>query len=166
MAKMNQNLDDLRKEYKELSDYSARVGIVFLTILSLLVISFTRAWNRVQSADVADALCKIKQANTLSQQAFTEDENVRCEIHLSYIFGDVDDNRSSCQWPCADVKDPIGDQSAIFRRDAANELRLDYTKLAQSCDCQRKLERVLENEAEGWFQVKAPIPGMDTKIDL
>lgn len=163
---MNQNLDDLRKEYKELSDYSVRVGVVFLTILSLLVISFTRAWNRVQSADVAEALCKIQKANALSQQAANEDENVSCPIQLSYIFGDVDDHKSSCQWPCADVTDPIGDPVAVYLWDTTDKLKLDYPKLKRSCDCQRKLERDLETQAEGWFQVKAPIPGMDTNIDL
>src|SRR5262245_4319120 len=87
MAIADKDLETLRKEHKDLSDYAARVAFVAITTLLLLTISVSRAWNRVQSKDVGDKIAEIGAAHSKVRQCEPYDEPLgECEIDVSFVF--------------------------------------------------------------------------------
>lgn len=161
MAAADKDLEGLRKEHKDLSDYTGRVAIIFLTILCLLVISFSRAWSRAHSEKVKDTLAKIHQAHG----PFRESPYF-CKIDVSYIFIGLElqtaQKYSAEEYvlPCKDNDEEKDRTSGPFA------LPLDPSLKKKFCDCQRQLEDDLEKSAISSFVVKAPIPGVNTEIDL
>lgn len=189
MAAADKDLADLRKEHKDLSDHSGRLAIVFLTILTLFGISFSRAWNRVLSGGVEDLVCQIQVLNN------DQGNRYLCQVEVSYIFGyyldkyDATEERKNCKGPCIDLfRSLITSPSSLPQPPSsggppgsgptppASPARSEPTpssptpcacqKTDDACACQEKLQKELEDKAVSWFGTKPPIPGVDLTIDL
>lgn len=210
MATADKDLEALRAEHKQLSDNLTRSGLLILTILCLLVISFARACKKASGAEVKTTLCQIEKIGKTSKQ----DRNV------SYMF-ELFDTPSECEEPCATpspslspspnptaatskvvstpkpsptpsppettpslTPSPLPDSSLSVTAQTANSpsptpeelqpspeplpTRHEPTEAEQKVarDCQAKLEAGLEDSAQNWFGVEAPIPGVKIKVDL
>ncbi len=167
MAATDKDLETLRREHKDLSDYAARVAFVSLTVLFLLTISVSRAWNRVQNKDVTAKLCKIGVAHSNHQQCrIPEDADDGCEdINVSFVFGlqvEENDDVEACSGESRPPQYPAPTPTPC--RELPQELR--QQKKAEYCTQQTNLENELEKDAQSWFLVKIPVPGIDATLDL
>lgn len=215
MATADKDLEALRKEHKELSDHLRRGSVLILTVLSLFVISFSRACEKASGADAKNTLCQIDKIKKTSSE----------ERNISYIFEQFDSSEATCDKPCespspspspAAAQPPT--QSPAASPPAASHLpspsphpsptpspmplpsvspesansspagSSSPTPLEEgsppkvgplpttqkpteaerklASECQAKLEASLEDSAQKWFGVEAPIPGIRINLDL
>lgn len=176
MATPDKDCEELRKEHKDLSDQLRRGAILSLTVLSLFVISFARACDKVNGEEAKKMVCQIRKVDSISGA----DRNV------SYVFEIFDPGDTTCDEPCPipspnpsltpapataskenaapdSVSTP--DSGAALPEPSERPTPTQAQKTA-AADCQKKLEAGLEESAEKWFGVEAPIPGIHITLDL
>ena len=193
----DRDFEGLRKEHKDLSADLRRGGILILTVLCILAISFARACRKVSGPEVKRTVCQVKELERTS----------RVDANISYIF-DLFDTKETCEVPCitpaagpdssahqttaatvvpaspspssAVIENPIssGSPAQNVSPISATPESLPATESSpqkkdptaaekkQAADCQAQLEGNLEDSAQKWFGVKAPIPGVDISLDL
>lgn len=194
----DRDFEGLRKEHKDLSADLRRGGILILTVLCILAISFARACRKVSGPEVKRTVCQVKELERTS----------RVDANISYIF-DLFDTKETCEVPCitpatgpdssahqttapttvvaaspspssAVIENPIssGSPAQSVSPISATPESLPATESSpqkkdptaaerkQAADCQAQLEGNLEDSAQKWFGVKAPIPGVDISLDL
>ena len=170
MATVDKDLEDLKKEHKELSDQLKRGAVLSLTILSVFVISFSRACDKTNGNEVKNTVCQIKKLSAISRR----DENI------SYIFDNFDSTQLTCDANACPTPTPAGEASAspeptpsvepasgniTPQNPSASPTPTDL-EMKNADECQSKLEQELETSAEKWFGVEPPIPGVKVNIDL
>ena len=173
MAEGNKDLEELTKEHKDLSDQLRRAAILSLTVLTLLVISFARACEKVNGVDARNRVCQIKKVGERSGST----------PNISYIFSQFED--TTCTDPClaprvtaaaspgptpSSSPTPAITNQAVVPESTGSEAQAapTPTEAQRNSDreCQAKLEAALEASAEEWFGVEAPIPGVKVNLDL
>ncbi|HEX5716274.1 MAG TPA: hypothetical protein VF179_08950 [Thermoanaerobaculia bacterium] len=133
------NLADLREEYRNLASQSFRIGWVSVLSLLLLVIAFSRAFSRVDSAEVDDLL---KGINDLSK-------NTRREPEISYVFRGLFDKIQTAGRNFQTLPDDVEPEGS-----------------EQAEEKQRALEIKLDRLAEEWFSIDSSILGTPLNLDL
>jgi hypothetical protein len=188
MATPDKDLEELKKEHKDLSDQLRRGAILSLTVLSLFVISFSRACQKANGNDAKIKLCQIQKLTSTTGR-------IR---NVSYIF-DQFESFEDCDEPCptptpspeqatgaptattttansSQTPQPSPTESPTVS--GSDTTSLNPASIAQvtptpdaatkklASDCQNKLEADLEESAEKWFSVEAPVPGIKVTLDL
>jgi hypothetical protein len=188
MAATDKSFEELRKEHKELSDYTGRVAIIILAILFLLTISYSRAWDGVHGEKAKPKLCEISKAQKDYHDCtdyYKDPPDSTCDYpNVSYVFGFQLEQYSEDPTACAPspsqspspspspspCQSPSPSPSpAPSPAPSPCNARLTLSERTQRkkdlCAYRRGLETDLETEAQKWFAVKAPIPGADINID-
>ena len=176
MITPDKDLEILRKEQSNLSDYTRKIAILSLTILIILIVSFARACEKVNGEEVKMRLCQIDKIIEDAETAKTH-----ADRDVSYVFDLFPNDNKNCKLDCprpspspsaypspslgtgqqsaqppssptpAAVGSPSNDQSFEINREL---------------ECKKAIENTLEESAQKWFAVKAPVPGVDITIDL
>ena len=93
MVAADKQLEALRKEHKDLTDNIRRTAILMLTVLSLVVISFTRACKKTSGNEVKTRLCQINKA-------YKAGGRTASRPNISYIFELFPSESEECEMPC------------------------------------------------------------------
>jgi len=177
VATPDKDCEELRKEHSALSDQLRRGAILSLTVLSLFVISFARACDNVNGDEAKKLVCQIEKTTSISRE----------ERNVSYVFENFDSANTTCDEPCP-LPSPSATASSTSTPTPAPEIvdtsllppRLDSGAASapaspqptpteaqrKAHECQKKLEASLEQSAQQWFGVEAPIPGIHITLDL
>ncbi len=138
MAK-EQDLAQLREEYLQLSARISRFSLVSLLLLFLLVMAFSRAFSRINGAEVRALIARIEHLRPVSER----------EPELSYVFSVLLRNERSA--PSEGQAQPK-EVSPLEPKQAAEE--------------QKELEEKMEGLAEEWFSIHSSILGTPMNLDL
>ncbi len=172
MITADKDLEALRKEHKDVSDYATKIAILSLTILIILSVSFSRACKKVNGEEVKTSLCQIDKII----------ENTKGARDVSYVFDLFPNDNETCALNCpspspAPLMSPspfvtVAGQPPPSAVNSSTPMTNEILAHAQQLEreheleCKKSIENKLEESAQEWFGVKAPIPGVDITIDL